>query len=61
MANEGWAWPVLAKGSHYFRDGMSLCGRWMFTGDLSKNQAVSHPKDCKVCRRKLEKETKVGS
>ena len=38
---------------HYFEDGISLCGKWMFSGNLTPNQEGSSPDDCASCRKKL--------
>lgn len=47
---EGWQSPLLAKKSHYFRDGRSLCSRW-FTRSEQWDDAPKRP-DCKVCWQK---------
>lgn len=51
---EGWGWPVSRK-AHYFVAGMSLCNKWMFTGDVSGDPTVSGPDDCKDCARRAAK------
>lgn len=54
--NEGWGWPIQAKKAHYFVDGRSLCGNWMYTGRrLGGPHAKSSPDDCKACTRELAK------
>ena len=29
---EGWTWLINSRKDHYFRDGKSLCGKWMVLG-----------------------------
>lgn len=55
---EGWNYLFNTPKWHYFRDGRSLCKRWMIFGDnadaqLGKNES---PDNCKACRTALEKE-----
>lgn len=38
---EGWGGPWLAKKFHYFRGAESLCGRWLFTGQLEPVSGVA--------------------
>lgn len=55
--DQGWAWPGNARKAHYFVDGRSLCGRWMFFGAQEQPQAMSlnpGPDDCVSCWRKAE-------
>lgn len=57
--SEGWAWPMLASRAHFFREGRSLCGNWLFTGELSEGQELGEkPRkdDCKSCWRKRHAE-----
>ena len=55
--DEGWAWPGLARKAHYFRQGRSLCERWLYTGELVRNQAMTLSyEDCGKCWEKLVKE-----
>jgi hypothetical protein len=45
----GWAWPLNAPKAHYFyKNAISLCGRWMFTGPTEDSNTTS-PDDCKKC------------
>ena len=54
----GWGWPVNSRKCHYFEQGISLCGKWMFFGNSVENQSKSKsPDDCVACRRKLEAKT----
>lgn len=62
--NEGWCWPVASRKAHYFKNGRSLCNRWMYFGQLDKNQKTGTapgPDDCRECHSRLVKErSKVG-
>ena len=53
---EGWGWPLNSRKAHYFRDGLALCGKWMFFGPPDGNQKEYSSDDCKACSRKREKE-----
>ena len=52
----GWGWPGNARKAHYFdeNNSVSICGRWMFTGERDENNARS-PDDCVACRRIFDK------
>jgi hypothetical protein len=51
----GWGWPLNSRKCHYFEQGVSLCGKWMFFGKSVENQSGSKSvDDCVACRRKLE-------
>lgn len=52
---EGWGWPLNSRKAHYFVEGRSLCGGWMFFGQPTPNQAPGSPDDCKACVKKLAK------
>ena len=52
--SKGWGFPMLSKKAHYFIGSMSLCRRWMFTGELEDSQH-SHPDNCQACCKKLTK------
>ena len=58
MSASGWGWPGNAKKAHYFVDGRSLCGRWLFFGQPTQNQGASSPDDCRECARRVPKERK---
>ena len=56
---EGWGSLTNASAAHYFRDGRSLCGRWMTLGpprwesDQTKGEEPSRGDGtCKTCWRK---------
>lgn len=51
---EGWGSPMLAKKAHYFILSESLCGRWLYFGDLEAATYES-PNDCAECTRRLAK------
>lgn len=33
MSDARWAWPINSRKAHLFRDGRSLCGRWMMLAE----------------------------
>jgi hypothetical protein len=47
----GWGWPLLSKKAHYFYDGRSLCGKWLFSGALTANDAHTVD-DCADCTKR---------
>lgn len=53
-SEEGWAWPVNSRKAHYFVDGRSLCGKWMYLGEVEEGNDYS-PDNCRECIRRLEK------
>ena len=54
---EGWGYAVDGKW-HYFRDGMSLCGKIGFYNGETEQGNDDSPDNCKSCRNKLKKEKK---
>lgn len=52
---EGWKWLSNSPKWHYFREGRSLCGKFMCfsMSDLEQGNNES-PENCKACRKKLE-------
>jgi hypothetical protein len=51
---DGWGWPGAARKPHYFRDGMSLCGKWMLFSPSPREgglEAEIRSDDCTVCAR----------
>jgi len=52
---EGWTWLWNARKDHYFRNGRSLCGRWMCLGGDFYDFPDPHTA-CATCMKKLEKE-----
>ena len=52
---EGWGFPLNSRKAHYFVDGFSLCGKWMFLGPMENYQGKSSPDDCKSCEKKMKK------
>jgi len=60
MIKEGWTWLSNANTKwHYFRNGESLCGRWMIFSvkdeDMHQGNDQS-PDNCKACMKALQKE-----
>lgn len=54
---EGWTWLWNAPKEHYFREGRSLCGRWLCLGsDLYPHPSEVRGKVCSTCLKKLERE-----
>ena len=51
---EGWGFPANSRKAHYFVNGMALCNKWMFHGELEQGNDNS-PDNCVSCRRKLQK------
>jgi hypothetical protein len=59
---KGWGWPRLSRTAHYFVDARSLCGRWLFRGDLDDTRAeTAGPDDCASCRKKYDKTYASGT
>ena len=63
MTDEGWTFLWNSKKWHYFRDGRSLCRRWMclsYTPD--EKELIDSPDNCAECKKRrmkeLEKEKK---
>ena len=55
--SEGWARPLNSRKYHYFKEGRSLCGNWLFLSkDLSPDDPANDSKDdCKACMKKIQK------
>lgn len=55
----GWAWPHYAKKSHYFQDGIALCGKWLLFSPSPRvgglNATIYPKEDCMACTRKVIK------
>lgn len=55
LGKRGWGSPLLSKKSHYFNDDLiSLCGKWMYTGELEDDKH-DHPDNCAACMKKRTK------
>ena len=54
-AKEGWGWPALTRRAHYFRQARSLCGRWMYQGELTQGNDDSND-NCTTCKKLYQKE-----
>lgn len=57
---EGWGWPNNAPKAHYFREGRSLCSRWMFAGPVDQGLDKSGD-NCARCREHLFAERAAAS
>lgn len=55
QVSEGWAKPIGCVGNHYFKNNRSLCGKWLFFGEIfDVNQKFDlHPSDCLKCANKV--------
>jgi hypothetical protein len=54
---EGWTYLYNSPKWHYFREGRSICKRWMTLGNPELEQGNDNSKDnCKACIKALEKE-----
>ncbi|RLI41370.1 hypothetical protein DRO59_07110 [Candidatus Bathyarchaeota archaeon] len=51
---EGWGFPLNSRKAHYFVNGRSLCGKWLFFGELEQGNDGS-PDNCAVCKKLLQK------
>ncbi len=53
----GWAQPINSKKFHYFREGRSLCGKWLYLSSAldDDTEKTDSPDDCREClkRRKV--------
>ena len=53
---KGWGFPLNTRKAHYFdNDAISMCGKWMYMGQLEDNNHTS-PDNCAICKRKREKQ-----
>ena len=50
----GWGWPSNSKKAHYVVEGRSLCGKWLYLGQLEQGNDGS-PDNCTACKKALEK------
>jgi hypothetical protein len=53
---EGWTYLFGAPKWHYFRDGRSLCGRWMCLGSDFEAGNDTSPDNCTTCTKKRMRE-----
>ena len=54
--SEGWKWLINSKKWHYFRDGRSLCKKWMNLAGNEFEQGNDDSVDnCPTCRKALAK------
>lgn len=45
----GWGFPAQNRKAHYFINGFSLCGHWLYWGRNLGEAAAPGPDDCKTC------------
>lgn len=51
---EGWTWLHNSRAWHYFRDGRSLCGKWLTFQTIGLDASEKgHDLNCKTCLKKL--------
>ena len=55
---EGWTWLINSRKEHYFRDGKSLCGKWIYLGWDFTSTPPRGGVACATCLKKREKEQK---
>jgi len=56
---EGWTWLANSSRWHYFRDGRSLCGKFMLFADPDEGYESGQdesPDNCAACKRKVLRE-----
>ena len=51
---EGWGLPWNAQKWHYFVGMFSLCGKWMYAGELEQGKD-DPPSNCKKCLKLLKR------
>lgn len=59
VQTEGWYGPPNSRRFHYFREGRSLCGKWLVFADMSDlwDCALGPANgDCSACKKALEKQ-----
>jgi len=57
MKKEGWTWLYNSKKWHYFKDGMSLCGKFMLLKSDKLEQGNDDSLDnCAICKKTLKKQ-----
>jgi hypothetical protein len=50
---EGWGWPGNSVKAHFFVGSRSLCGKWLFMGELTADTGGETHDDCKACAKKM--------
>ncbi|TVM03001.1 MAG: hypothetical protein CV087_07590 [Candidatus Brocadia sp. WS118] len=54
VRQEGWTWLINSRKWHYFREGRSLCGKFLLLDDSDLELGNdSSPDNCAACRKKL--------
>jgi hypothetical protein len=60
MLPEGWVILANSRKAHFFRNGKSLCGKWMYFGKIDglglDGADFISPDDCAECSRRRQKE-----
>ena len=51
---EGWEYKYKSPKWHYFKNGQSICGKWMYLGDDLEKGNNNSPDNCKSCIKKLK-------
>lgn len=51
---KGWGFPANSRKAHYFVDGRSLCGKWMYFGSLEDSNDNSSD-NCTACKKAVQK------
>ena len=54
VEKEGWGFPSNSRKAHYFVDKRSLCGKWLFFGELEQGNDDSSD-NCTACKKALQK------
>ena len=58
---EGWAWHSGSGKTHYFKDKRSLCGKWVFFGELPNiyssftGTVNASLNECTACKKAVKK------
>lgn len=54
---EGWGWPWSSRKAHYFEEAaaISVCNKWMFSGERDPDSDTRSADDCTACRRWLDR------
>ena len=55
LIDEGWNWLHNSNKAHYFRNGTSLCGRWLYLGKNFEHGNDNSLDNCSSCKKKKQK------
>ena len=62
MKKEGWGFLFNSRKWHYFRGGMSLCGKWgLLSSDALEQGNDNSPENCAACKRKRLREVEKAA